>query len=49
MAIDPTQGVDRIPDSSYFRINDVIFDIPPESVQIVKNDFNAAAPTLRSN
>lgn len=41
-------AVPKIPASSYFRINDIILEIPPESIQIIKQDFNAGVATLRS-
>lgn len=34
--------------SSYLRINDIELRVPPESITIIKNDFNATVSTLRS-
>ena len=40
--------IDKIPKQSYLRINDIEFDTPPDSITIVKRDFNNQIPTLRT-
>src|ERR1019366_2786039 len=31
------------------RINDIIFDVPPQNIQIIKRDNNVSIPTLRTS
>lgn len=40
--------VAKIPGSSYLRINDIQFEVPPERITIVKRDFSDQVATLRS-
>lgn len=40
--------VAKLPGSSFLRINDIQFDVPPEQITILKRDFNDHVPTLRS-
>jgi len=40
--------VQEIKPQGYFRINDIVFDIPPQSIQVIKRENNFAIPALRS-
>lgn len=40
--------VAKIPGSSYLRINDIQFEVPPERISIIKRDFSDQVPTLRA-
>lgn len=35
--------------SGQLRINDIVFDVPPQNIQIIKRDQNLTIPTLRTS